>query len=128
MARFVRRRPNNWRHKFACAGRGLRRGVRTQISFFVHLVAAALVAIVAAVLQVDRHEWLLLTLCVTGVLTAEMFNTALERMAPAISRERDPRLRDALDMASAGVLLAALGSVVVGLVIFGRRLIELAGW
>ncbi len=117
--------PASWTRKFAHAGRGLRRAVRTQSSFAVHMAAAGAVAIAAVALRVDVAEGCLLALCVSGVFAAELFNSALERLARAITRERDGRVRDALDMASAAVLATALGAVAVGAIIFLRRLVSL---
>ena len=67
-----------WYQKFRCAFRGLRVGVRGQSSFAVHFAAAGLAVLLAALLRVERMEWCVLMLCITIVLTAEMFNSALE--------------------------------------------------
>ena len=56
-------------------------------------------------------EWCLLLLCIAGVLTAEMFNSALESMAKAITGESDPHLGNSLDIGSAAVLVASIGAV-----------------
>ena len=89
-----------------------------QSSFAVHLLASALVILFATWLQVSRLEWCVLLLCVTMVLVAEMFNTAIEQLAKAITREENRHLGAALDIASASVLLASLGSIVVGPMVF----------
>jgi diacylglycerol kinase len=119
---------HSWRAKFACAFVGLRRAIRTQVSFLVHILAAAVVVVIATLLKCTLTEWGLLLLCITGVLTAEVFNTALERLAKAITTNYDPNIGDALDIASAAVLLAAIGSGIVGLAIFINRLALLLGW
>lgn len=112
----------SWVQKFRCAFRGAELGIRGQSSFFVHFFFAAAVILAAWVLQLSRTEWCLLLLCITIVLTAEMFNSALESMARAITHERNPHVGGSLDIGSAAVLLAALGAVAVGIVIFGGRL------
>jgi len=61
------------------------------------------------------------------VLVAEVFNTAIESLARGPGSRRHPRLRDALDMASAAVLVAAATAAIVGLIVFGPRLVALAG-
>ncbi|NBS33795.1 MAG: diacylglycerol kinase family protein, partial [Planctomycetia bacterium] len=94
-------------------------------SFAVHLVVAAVVVLVAAVLRVSAADWGLLTLAVGLVLVAETFNTAIESLARAVDTSFHPRLRDALDIASAAVLLAAGTAVVIGLIVLLPRLFEL---
>jgi diacylglycerol kinase len=114
-----------WLHKFADAFRGLRRAVRSQTSFAVHLTVAAAVVVAAAVLRVSLVEWCLLIGAIGFVITAEVFNTAIESLARAHDVGRHPRIRDALDMASAAVLVASITAAGIGVVVFGTRA---AGW
>jgi diacylglycerol kinase len=119
---------NSWTSKFLCAFRGLRVGSQGQSSFFVHLPVACFVLAAAAQLRVTTIEWCVLVLCITIVLSAELLNAALETVARAITQEFHPQIRDALDMAAAAVLVAAIGSVVVGALILGFRLAIYLGW
>ena len=115
-------RKRSWAKKFRDAFRGLNEGVRRQSSFFVHFFATAVVIVAAAALEANHYEWCLLFLCVTGVLAAEMFNSALEAMARAVTDQEDPMLGRALDIGSAAVLIAAIGAAIVGAVIILKRL------
>ena len=114
-----------WARKFAAAGRGLVRAVASQSSFAVHLVAAAAAIALAALLRVSAVEWAVLALAIGGVLAAEIFNTAMESLARGPGSRRHPRLRDALDIAAAGVLVAAATAVAVGAAVFGPRILAL---
>ena len=118
----------SWAHKFRDAFRGVKEGVRGQSSFFVHFLVAAGVAAAGVALRVSLAEWCLLLLCIAGVLTTEMFNSALESMAKAITGESDPHLGNSLDIGSAAVLLASMGAAIVGTIIFAHRLAVLMGW
>jgi diacylglycerol kinase len=109
--------PSRWYWKFANAIRGLAAGIRGQNSFYVHLPAAVLACGLAAWLQVSHAEWLALVLCITLVLTAELFNSSLEHLARAVSRQEHPEIRDALDIASGAVLVASAGASVVGVMV-----------
>lgn len=91
----------------------------------MHLAVAAVVVALAAALRVSAVEWCLLAGAIAGVLAAEIFNTAVESLARAFGPGRHPRIRDALDMASAAVLVAACGAAVIGLIVFGPRLVAL---
>jgi len=118
-----------WSAKFTDAFRGIRLGVQDQSSFFVHFFVATAVVIAGAVLGIDnRLEWCLLLLCIAGVLTAEMFNTALERIARAVTDEFHPDVGAALDIGSGAVLIASLGAAAVGTIIFLAHLGTLLGW
>jgi diacylglycerol kinase len=123
-----RRRPRTWPAKFHDAFRGVCRAIRSQSSFAVHLLMAAVVVLVAAVLRVSLIGWCLLVAAIGFVLVAEIFNTAIESLARRLGPRRHPRIRDALDMASGGVLLAAITAAVLGVLIFGERAGSLLGW
>jgi diacylglycerol kinase len=111
-----------WSRKFADAFRGLWRVIRTQSSFAVHLCMAAVVVAAAAWLRVSATDWCLLVFAIGLVLMAEILNTGIESLARAPGSRRHPRFRDALDMASAAVLVAAVAAAMVGLIVFGSRL------
>jgi len=113
--------PFHWRRKFVYAFRGIAVGVRGERSFVVHFVAALAVVLAAWWLGCTLAEWCVLSLAIGGVLTAELFNSALERLAGAITSEEDPHVRDALDIAAGAVLLASATSVAVGVLVFGSR-------
>ena len=114
-----------WYQKFRCAFRGLRLGVRGQSSFLVHFATAGAVLAAAALLRLDRTQWCVLMLCITIVLVAEMFNSALEHLARAVDRSENRHLGSALDIGSAAVLIAAMGASVVGSLVF---LSQAIGW
>jgi diacylglycerol kinase len=111
-----------WSRKFADAFRGLRRAIRSQSSFGVHVVVAGAVVLLATGLGVSAMEWCLLSGAIGFVVTAEVFNTAIESLARAHDVGRHPRIRDALDMASAAVLVAAMTAATVGIVVLLPRL------
>ncbi len=117
-----------WIRKFRDAFRGVKEGVHGQSSFFVHFFVAIAVVAAGEALRVNLYEWCLLLLCIAGVITAEMFNSALESMAKAITHESHPHLGNSLDIGSAAVLAASVGASIVGAIIFGNRLGILLGW
>lgn len=116
----------SWLGKFADAFRGLFHAVSTEWSFAAHLPAAAAAVALAAWLGIDRVEWCLVVLATGGVVAAEVFNTSVESLARALDSGPDQRIKDALDTASAAVLVAVGAAILVGILIFGPRLLALA--
>ncbi len=116
------RRP--WGAKFRDAFRGLKLGVRGHSSFFVHFFFAALVVAAAAVLRCSVAQWCILLLCIGLVLTAELFNSAIETLFRGLDEATKERSWPALDVAAGAVLLASLAAALVGNVIFISRLME----
>lgn len=119
--------PRTWGRKFRCAFRGVKRGFRGECSFFVHGFMTVAVVMAALALGADRYEWYALLLCITLVLTAEMLNSSVERLARAVGEEFHPQLRDALDIAGGAVLTASFGAAIVGALVLGRLALRMLG-
>ena len=119
--------PRSWLRKFGDAFRGLFHAISNEWSFAAHLPVAAVAVGFAAWLRVSPVEWCLVALAIGGVVAAEVFNTSIESLARAMETGPDPRIRDALDTASAAVLVAVGAAIVVGLVIFLPRVVALVG-
>jgi diacylglycerol kinase len=115
-------RPRRWRDKFAEASRGIRVGVRGQSSFFAHFFFAAFALVAAAGLGCGPLEWCLVVGCIGFVFTTELLNTAIETLFKGLPREAQDRVYVCLDMAAGAVLIAGTTSVVIGAIVFGRRL------
>ncbi len=110
---------------FGHAGRGFFLLCLTQWNFRIHLVAGLGAICLGCYFWISAIEWLLLIAAIASVLCAEALNTALERTVDLIGSERRPGARDAKDLAAAGVLIASLCSLVVGVILFGPRLLRL---
>jgi diacylglycerol kinase len=120
----TRRRPR-WPAKFKDALRGLKLGIRGHSSFFVHFFTAALVLAAGLVFQCVLLEWCVLLGCIGLVLTAELFNSAIETLFRGLDEGTKDRAWPALDVSAGAVLLASLTASAVGLMIF---LPKLAHW
>lgn len=107
---------------FGWAWAGIRAAFATQRNLRVHALAAGLASGLSLALGISRLEWALLVLTMALVVVAEMLNTALEATLDLISRERQPQIKFAKDVAAGAVLLAALAAVLVGLLIWGPYL------
>ncbi len=119
------RGPRRWRDKFREAARGVKLGVRGHSSFSVHFFFAALALAAAGVLGLDAWEWCAVLLCVGGVMTAELLNSAIETVFHGLDDESKGRIAGCLDIAAGAVLVAGLTAAVVGTVVFARKLLLL---
>ena len=116
-----------WYRKYLNAARGWRLGIAGESSFLIHLICTVLVVIAAILLKVSLEQWCLLGLCIGGVLSAELFNSAIERLARSIDDQYNDHLGAALDIAAGAVLMTAVTAVVVGGSLLLTRWLELAG-
>ncbi len=112
---------SHWKSKFRNAFRGVYWGIRGQSSFAVHFTAIPCVAVAAAWLRCSAVEWCILLLCVASVLSLELVNSAIESLAKGLCNEQNEHVGQALDIASAAVLIASVFSIAIALIIFAAR-------
>ena len=106
--------------RFAFAGIGYL--FRTQRNARIHSVIAAIVCLLAAWLRVTRIEWSILILTIACVLILEGLNTALEAVVDLAAPQIHPLAKTAKDVTAGMVLIAAIASVIIGLLILGPPL------
>ncbi|MDA0588447.1 MAG: diacylglycerol kinase family protein [Planctomycetota bacterium] len=104
------------------ACRGLLEIVRTEVHFQIDLLAMLLVVGLGVFFQIERMEWLAVSLTVGLVLVCEAFNTVIERLVDLVHPERHPDAGRVKDMAAGAALVAALCSLVVAGFVFGPRI------
>jgi diacylglycerol kinase len=107
---------------FAHALRGLKTLWAGQPNARIHGVVAVGVIALGAHTGLGAGEWALLALSIAVVIGAEALNTAIELVVDLASPEWHALARDAKDVAAAAVLIASLGALAVGLLVFWPRL------
>jgi diacylglycerol kinase len=99
--------------------------IRTQRNAWIHAVVSLLAIAVSAWLKLPPGDWALIILAIAMVWTAEFINTALEAVVDlASNHERHTLARVSKDVGAAAVLIAALASILIGLLILGPPLWE----
>ena len=110
-----------WRRRvasFGHVGRGVWSALRSEVHLRLHAVATVVVIGLGFYSGLARLEWALVALAVAGVWAAELMNTAIEALTDLASPAYHPLAGKAKDVAAGAVLLAALGALVVGALVF----------
>ena len=110
-----------WRRRvasFGHAGRGVWSALRSEVHLRFHAVATVVVIGLGFYSGLSRLEWALVALAVASVWAAELMNTAIEALTDLASPAYHPLAGKAKDVAAGAVLLAALGALVVGALVF----------
>ncbi len=110
---------------FGYAFAGIGYGLRTQANFRIHILIAGGVILAGAVFKLSTTEWAILVVTMMIVLSAELFNTAIEALVDRVGNETHPLSKAAKDAAAGAVLIGALGAIIVGILIFGPRLLTI---
>ena len=103
--------------------RGLKLGIRGHSSFSVHFFFSALVLAAALILNCSLSKWCLLVLCIGMVLTAELFNSAVETLFRGLDEATKAKSWHCLDISAGAVLMASCIAIVVGAAIFLNQII-----
>lgn len=115
----------SWRDKFRAAFRGLKLGIRGHSSFSIHFFFTAVVLAAAIVFRCELLEWCILLGCIGMVLTAELFNSAIETLFRGLDESTKERVWPCLDVAAGAVLLASIVAAIIGSILFALKLVAL---
>lgn len=113
------------RLSFKYALTGVSHAFRFNQNLRIHFVIAILVIILSIFFHVNSFEKGILGIMILLVIASEMINTSIEEMADLITKEHREEARIAKDVAAGMVLLSAIGSVIVGALIFIPYIVEL---
>ncbi|MDO5440553.1 MAG: diacylglycerol kinase family protein [Erysipelotrichaceae bacterium] len=85
-------------------------------------VVLAIMAIIGGVIiKLDNYEWLAFIICIVGVISLEIMNSVVEKLCDLYSTEHNEKIKIIKDMASAAVLVFAVGALVVCVICTLRR-------
>lgn len=93
--------------------------LKSEHNAWVHTLATFLVIGFGWYFELSWYEWCWIILAIVTVWTAEALNTAFEFLADVASPNFHPLVEKAKDVAAGAVLIASIGAVAVGAVIFG---------
>ena len=111
---------------FRYAFAGLFYLLRTQRNAQIHCAIGLAALAVGTILGISRVEWAVIVGTCALVLAAEGANTAIEAVVDIASPGYHPLAKIAKDVAAGAVLLCAIAAVIIGLIIFGPRVWDLA--
>ena len=114
-------------NSFKYAFQGIKQTYIGEQNLKVHTFIAVLVLVFGFFLKISYIEWLVCLVLIGLVLMAEFFNTAIEYVVDLASPKVHPLAKAAKDTASAGVLMMAIISALIGGVIFIPKLIDFIG-
>jgi len=117
-------RSQNILESFRFAFSGLWYALCTQRNTRIHLTIAAIVVALGIWLRLSLTQWAVLTLTIGFVLVSEMLNTVAETLIDLISPGFHPLAKVVKDVTAGAVLLAAIISVIVGLLVLASPLWE----
>lgn len=113
---------------FSYAANGILWFFKLERNAKIHFVCTILVLATGIGLSVNRTEWMFLTVAIISVWVTELINSAIELLCDYVQPERHASIKIVKDLAAGAVLLAAIGSVIIGGVVFLPKIYEMLKW
>lgn len=109
---------------FKYAFDGIKETIKKEQNIKIHLLMMILVIIAGIILKISKTEWIICIILFGLVISAELFNTAIENVVDLITKEKNENARKAKDAAAGGVLILAIISAIIGIIIFAPKCLE----
>ena len=111
-------------NSFKYAIEGFISSFKTERNMKIHILAMTIVIALGILLKLSKIEWCIITIAIVVVISAELFNTAIETVVDMISPQKNPEAKLAKDIAAGAVLTLAIGTVIIGVIIFIPKIIK----
>ncbi|MBI1860341.1 MAG: diacylglycerol kinase [Deltaproteobacteria bacterium] len=95
------------------AWNGVRLAFSQEQNFRIQVLSGVGAFLFLALIRPSLIWWAVVVLTIGGVLSAEMMNTALERVLDRLHPNEDPLIAQAKDCAAGAVLVLSIASVVI---------------
>ena len=111
-------------NSFKYAFEGIISALKSEQNLKTHIAIMILVIIFGIILKINKIEWIICIILFGFVISLELVNTAIENTVDLITMEKNPKAKIAKDVSAAAVLIAAITSIIIGLIIFMTKLIN----
>ena len=110
---------------FKFAFNGLFIAFRSEPNFRIHCISAGVTILCGVFLNVSITEWVFIAIAIGSVFTAELFNSAVEKLVDLVFPERNEKAGMIKDITAGAVLITAITALATGCIIFIPKLIEM---
>ena len=93
----------------------------------IHCVVALFTVLFGFIFQISRLEWITITIVIVLVFALEMMNSVCEQIIDYVKPEISMEAKIIKDMAAGAVLVAAIGSIIIGSLIFIPKMFAFFG-
>ena len=104
---------------------GIKSAIKSEKNMKIHVLASILVTAFGFFFKLEPLEWVACILAIVIVIGSEMLNTAIETVVDLVSPNINPLAKKAKDIAAGSVLVMAIGALLVGLIIFIPKIINI---
>ena len=104
---------------------GIKNAFGSERNLKIQIVIALIVIILTLILKIELVKAMFVYISIFFVIVSEIINTAIEKTVDLVTEEYNEKAKLAKDIAAGGVLISAINSVVIGILVFGKEIIEI---
>lgn len=112
-------------NSFKYAFTGIGSAFKTERNMKIHATIALIVIIAGLILKLKSWEWIVCISWIALVIGGELFNTAIEIAVDLAMPKFNENAKKSKDISAGAVLVFALGSAIIGFIIFIPKIIML---
>ena len=116
---------SSFKDSFGHATDGIEYAINHERNIKIEILIGILVSIAGFLFKISILEWLIIVIVIAMVICLELVNTAIERSVDLVTKEYRDLAKVAKDVAAGAVLIMSMFSVVVGVIIFLPKIINL---
>ncbi|REC80000.1 diacylglycerol kinase family protein [Chryseobacterium elymi] len=109
---------------FLNAFRGIFLMIKTERNFRIELAAFLINLILIFYFRLSSVDTILILMISIGVLSAEIFNTAIEKICDMVQPDFDKRIGFIKDISAGAVLLMTFGAIIVGIIVYWKYVFQ----
>ena len=122
----TRYKSQGFNNTFKNARKGFNLAVKSEVNIRIHVTVATLVILLAFYLKFSVVEFCIVLFAIALVICSEMLNTAIEFALDSIYHNRYSRMVGmAKDISAGAVMFATVISVIIGILLFGSKILML---
>lgn len=116
---------NKFFFSLKCAINGIKTVFKEEQNFKIEFFLGLLAILLGIILHITKIEMIIIILCITIILSAETVNTAIEDLCDKVEPHHDKTIGKIKDIMAGFVLIASMGSIIIGITMFLPKILVL---
>ncbi len=110
---------------FKYAIEGIISSFKSEKNMKIHVMMVLLVTLSGFLLKISKFEWFICIILFGLVISAELFNTAIETVVDMVCPNKNEKAKLAKDVSAGAVLIVAISAAIIGCIIFIPKIINI---
>ena len=106
---------------------GLEFVITNEENFRREIIIGIITLILSYILKISQTEYIIVLIMIALVLTSEVINTAIEKTVDLYTNKYNETAKIAKDVSAFAVLLMSIFALIIGIIIFGSKIMNIIG-